>query len=116
MARDRTNIFVVGAMAALQVGPDAGNLMGMRRAARLVANALDCHAWLRERALTNPFLALWDDSESETESESDSKDLCICQGQCDGSENTRTEQDSQRECDTCASVDDEASCSDVTCN
>ena len=112
----RTNIFVVGAMAALQVGPDAGNLMGMRRAARLVANALDCHGWLRERALTNPFLALWDDSESESDNDSDSKDLCICEGQCDGSENTGTEQDSQRECDTCASVDDEASCSDLTCN
>ena len=34
------NLFVVGALAALQMGPDAGNLMGLRRAATVVANAL----------------------------------------------------------------------------
>jgi hypothetical protein len=30
------SIFVSGAMAGLQVGPDAGNLMGMRRAATTI--------------------------------------------------------------------------------
>ena len=64
------NLFVVGALAALQMGPDAGNLMGLRRAATVVANALECRCWLREKSLANPFEALFDD-DSDTESESD---------------------------------------------
>eukprot|EP00977_Amphora_coffeiformis_P009724 scaffold2243_cov165-Amphora_coffeaeformis.AAC.4 len=71
------NLFVVGAMAALQVGPDAGNLMGIRRAATVVANALDCRCWLREKALANPFDALLlQDDTSDTESENES--ICDC--------------------------------------
>lgn len=70
------NIFVVGAMAALQVGPDAGNLMGIRRAATLVANALNCRSWLRQKAIiSNPFDALFHD-DSDTESESSSCSTC----------------------------------------
>lgn len=56
--RRHRNLYVVGAMAALQVGPDAGNLMGIRRAAIIAANALDCRRWLREKVLDNPFDAL----------------------------------------------------------
>eukprot|EP00438_Fugacium_kawagutii_P006816 Skav227014 [mRNA] locus=scaffold456:55310:56680:+ [translate_table: standard] len=41
-------LFIMGALASLQVGPDAGNLMGLRRAAQIVANALDLRAWLRD--------------------------------------------------------------------
>ena len=68
------NLFVVGAMAALEVGPDAGNLMGIRRAANVVASALECRCWLREKALTNPFEALLGDSDSDTEDSSSDQD------------------------------------------
>lgn len=34
-------LFVIGALASLQVGPDAGNLMGLRRAAQIVAHAMN---------------------------------------------------------------------------
>jgi hypothetical protein len=72
------NIFVVGAMAALQIGPDAGNLMGMRRAAMVVANAMGCRSWLRQKTLTNAFavLSLDSDNDSDTESEAHSKADC----------------------------------------
>jgi hypothetical protein len=62
--KDELDLFVVGALGALNGGPDSGNIMGMRRAAQLVANALDCHSWLRETALVNPFEAFMDDYES----------------------------------------------------
>jgi Pyridine nucleotide-disulphide oxidoreductase len=59
-------LFCVGSLAGLSVGPDAGNLMGMRRAAEFVAHALDRRAWLRsENVLKNPFDALQCDSDSE---------------------------------------------------
>lgn len=40
-------LFVVGALAALQVGPDAANLMGCRRAAQVVAQSLGLRLWQR---------------------------------------------------------------------
>ena len=74
------NIFVVGGMAGLNLGPDAGNLMGARRGATLIANALDCRSWLREKgnifANRYSLFAMEDDddssssdSESSTENE-----------------------------------------------
>ncbi|CAE7214885.1 unnamed protein product [Symbiodinium pilosum] len=72
-------LFVVGALASLQVGPDAGNLMGLRRAANIVANVLGLRAWLRDTASVlgnirgNRYAALGSDSESESDSESGSK-------------------------------------------
>ncbi|KAL7544271.1 hypothetical protein ACHAWF_007651 [Thalassiosira exigua] len=69
------NLFVVGALASLNVGPDGGNIMGARRAASIVANTLECKSWLREGenrgALSNPFELLdgvWDESD-ESDSE-----------------------------------------------
>lgn len=69
-------LFVVGSLASLGNGPDSANLAGMRRAASVVANALDCRSWLRTKqgALSNPFESLeWDDDDTESESESDSE-------------------------------------------
>ena len=63
------NVYVAGAMAGLQVGPDAGNLMGIRRAASVIADSLDCRTWLQEQVYFNKFdVLLFSDSESETES------------------------------------------------
>eukprot|EP00127_Corallochytrium_limacisporum_P003263 Clim_evm112s147 gene=Clim_evmTU112s147 len=55
-------LFVVGALAALSIGPDAGNLMGIRRAARFVADQLGLRAWMREESncLSNTFAVLGD--------------------------------------------------------
>ena len=72
------NLFVVGALASLNVGPDSGNIMGARRAASIVANALECKAWLRDSnsrgALSNRYDQLfWDEDDSSScSSESDS--------------------------------------------
>lgn len=124
---NRANVFVVGAMAALQVGPDAGNLMGMRRAARVVASALDCRGWLRERVLANPFMALWssdsDDDDSSKESTNlmklindnespriaivdDSGDEVSCASKCQSDE---TLHDSRHDCSTCDDDNDVSS-------
>ena len=63
--KEGLNLFVVGSMGALNIGPDAGNLMGIRRAAQIMANALGCRSWLRESVLANPFEAFnWSDSDS----------------------------------------------------
>ena len=70
-----SNIFVAGGMAALQVGPDAGNLMGMRRAARAISGALDCRKWLRKTVLANSFATF----DSDTESETDSSECSSCE-------------------------------------
>ncbi|CAE8607476.1 unnamed protein product, partial [Polarella glacialis] len=43
---EHKQLFVVGALAALQVGPDAGNLMGIRRAAQIVARVVGRRDWL----------------------------------------------------------------------
>lgn len=67
------NLFVVGALAGLNVGPDAANVMGARRAASIVANALECKSWLRQEdgALSNKFQLLEfsyvDDSSSDSD-------------------------------------------------
>ena len=73
-----SNIFVSGAMSALQVGPDAGNLMGMRRAATAILNALGCRHWLRDTVLANSYdLLMIDSDEDESDSEDDQDcDLC----------------------------------------
>lgn len=60
-------MYVVGGLSSLNTGPDAANLMGMRRAAGVVANALDCRCWLREaesKVLSNRYQAFWDDDDS----------------------------------------------------
>lgn len=68
----RKNLFVVGALASLNVGPDSGNIMGARRAASIVANTLECKSWLREGqgALSNKFQLFWDEDDS-SDSDSD---------------------------------------------
>ena len=43
------NLFVVGALASLNVGPDGGNIMGARRAATIVASVLECKSWCEGR-------------------------------------------------------------------
>jgi hypothetical protein len=105
------NLFVTGAMAGLQVGPDAGNLMGIRRAALVVANSLECRSWLREKALVNPFEALGF-SDSDTESESASyqdcstcceEDLACCEEDLACCEEEDLESDDKLRC---ASIDD----------
>lgn len=70
-------LFVIGALAALQVGPDAGNLMGLRRAAQIVASALDLRAWLRDASSVlsnvrgNRFAALGEGSDSDSDDDDD---------------------------------------------
>jgi len=74
-----SNIFVAGAMSALQVGPDAGNLMGMRRAATAILNAFGCRNWLRDTVLANSYdLLMIDTDEEDTDCEDDEEcDLCL---------------------------------------
>lgn len=64
------NVFVVGGMAGLNLGPDAGNLMGMRRGATLVANAMGCRSWLREsgNVYANRY-SLFEDDDSDSDSD-----------------------------------------------
>ena len=108
--KDGLDLFVVGALAALNGGPDAGNVMGMRRAAQLVANALDCHKWLRDFALVNPFAAFGDDDSSDDESDAgidsiesveDEKLIDIDKDGLDCS--TKTENSSDCSCSACSS-------------
>ncbi len=69
------NLFVVGALASLNVGPDGGNIMGARRAASIVANSLECKSWLRDSdsggalggALCNSFQLFWDEDDSSSD-------------------------------------------------
>ena len=69
------NLYVVGGLSSLSIGPDAANLMGMRRAAQIVANALECRCWLRlENVLKNPFSLLYNDDSTDSESENDDDD------------------------------------------
>lgn len=78
-------LFAIGALASLQVGPDAGNIMGIRRAAQLMTSAMGFRDWLHEHGTEdspnnqtslkqnirgNPFTLLQEDNEeSETEAE-----------------------------------------------
>lgn len=68
-------LYVIGVLASISIGPDAANLMGMRRAAEIIANAMECRCWLRTKALSNPFESLFNDDDSDddidTESQSD---------------------------------------------
>jgi Pyridine nucleotide-disulphide oxidoreductase len=65
------NIYVLGGLGSLNIGPDAANLMGMRRGAQLIANAMECRCWLRQsNVLKNPFDALMEDT-SDSESDDD---------------------------------------------
>merc|ERR1712151_1124949 len=41
-------LFVIGSLATLQVGPDAGNLMGIRRAAQILTSTLGFRDWLHD--------------------------------------------------------------------
>ena len=68
--------FVVGALATLQVGPDAGNLTGARRAADVCAANLGCHDSLVEKGsiLTNIYDVFGD---SDSSDESDDDDDCV---------------------------------------
>ena len=76
---DFSQLFVIGALASLQVGPDAANLMGLRRAAQIVANALDLRAWLRDTKSVlgnirgNRYAALEDSDREESDLESGSE-------------------------------------------
>jgi lysine/ornithine N-monooxygenase len=105
--KEGLDLFVVGALAALNGGPDAGNIMGMRRAAQFVANSLDCHNWLRETALVNPFEAFMDDDDSsdsdddkETKAGEDSP--ILIDKKCSGnSSSTDSESSSIRSCRSC---------------
>jgi hypothetical protein len=67
------NIFVIGGMAGLNLGPDAGNLMGMRRGATIIANTLGCRSWLRDKGnlYANRYIIFEDDETSDTDAESD---------------------------------------------
>merc|ERR1719174_562615 len=75
-------LFVIGSLASLQVGPDAGNLMGIRRAAQILASTMGLRDWLcedsqiNERSLQcnirgNTFGLLQDDDEESEESPED---------------------------------------------
>ena len=62
------NLFVVGSLGGLNTGPDAGNLMGIRRASSIVANALECRCWLHEcKVLASPFEVLWEEDDTSEE-------------------------------------------------
>lgn len=63
------NLFVVGGLASMNTGPDSANIMGIRRAASIVANALECRCWLRDdsKVLANSYEMLFDDDSSSDE-------------------------------------------------
>ena len=71
--RSKTNLFVTGSLASLNLGPDAGNLMGARRAAQLIAGRLERPSWLRGEGnilAQNRFDSLlWSDSEDDDSSD-----------------------------------------------
>jgi hypothetical protein len=71
------NLYVVGGLASLSVGPDANNLMGISRAAETVSKNLDTKQWLRKEdsnVLKNPFDIFLDESDTESESSSGEED------------------------------------------
>ena len=64
-------LFVVGSLGSLNIGPDAGNLMGIRRAAQIVTNSLDCRCWMRESdVLSNRFDVFLLDDETDSDDSS----------------------------------------------
>jgi hypothetical protein len=48
-----SKVFVIGSLASLQVGPDAGNLMGIRRAAQTLTSTLGLRDWLADAKHTS---------------------------------------------------------------
>ena len=61
------NLYVIGSLGSLNIGPDAANLMGIRRGAEIIANAMECRCWLRqESVLKNPFCALEETSSDDS--------------------------------------------------
>ena len=71
-------LFVIGALASLQVGPDAGNLMGLRRAVHIIANVLGLREWLKDTKSVlgnirgNRYAALGDSDDDDSGSDSES--------------------------------------------
>ncbi|GMI07116.1 hypothetical protein TrVE_jg4737 [Triparma verrucosa] len=75
-------LFVIGALASLQVGPDAGNLMGLSRAAQMATDAMDINSFSKYKNSnqsvqgwyqTNRFAEAFDsDSDSDSDSDTDS--------------------------------------------
>lgn len=70
-----SNLFVVGSLASLRVGPSASNLMGARRGAETLAEAFGTFDGLEDQkqydVKTNPYAALFDsDSDSDLDSDS----------------------------------------------
>ena len=69
------NVFVVGGLAALRVGPSAGNLMGARRAAETIVQSLGAYEDLADEkganVRTNPYSALFDSDEDESSDDDD---------------------------------------------
>ena len=66
------NIYVLGGLASLAVGPDAANLMGISRAAETVATALNSKRWLWEdesNVLSNSYAAFLDESDVSSDEE-----------------------------------------------
>ena len=100
---------VAGAFALLEVGPDAGNLTGCRRSAKICADACGVFDSFTETGKTfaNKYSALFgsdsdsDESESESESESDTtnseeSDPCGCALSSDSSDSSRAEDNSEK--------------------
>lgn len=105
--KEDMDLFVVGSLGALNIGPDAGNLMGIRRAAQLVANALGCRSWLRQTVFANPFEALqeWSDDDDDSLSSEEEETVYATAtkskkafGECDSD----TDGESVSDCSTCA--------------
>ncbi|KAL7566324.1 hypothetical protein ACA910_013647 [Epithemia clementina (nom. ined.)] len=76
--KEGLDLFVVGSLGSLNIGPDAGNLMGIRRAAQIVANALGSRSWLRGSVLANPFEALeWSSDDDSIQSDEEADDYRV---------------------------------------
>ncbi len=63
------NLFVVGGLASMNTGPFSSNIMGFRRSASIISNALECRCWLRDdsKVLANSYEMLFDDDSSSDE-------------------------------------------------
>ena len=72
------NVFVVGGLASLRVGPSAGNLMGARRAAETIVQSLGAYEDLANEeganVRTNPYSALFDSDDDDESSDDDDDD------------------------------------------
>lgn len=76
------NLYVLGSLSTLQVGPDAGNLSGIRVGAKTIAEAMGLRDWLYSierndnNILGNKYGGFISDSSSEADSDDDSE-LCF---------------------------------------